>query len=532
MDSYSALLNLNFMASLRTDNIILDMFLAALIPFVSTFVYKLLYKQWPEFLSALMDIVFLTSTRSEIAHVGSDMSADIDQNEVLREAVMQYVGTEVVPTYPVGSYSYKRIPSALSSLSRLDDILRHQYSLQTVPSHNEEILLPGKLFLSCAEDEKVVKEIEGEKTVITERVFMSSNCSYFEKKDPALAFVEKSFEWYKETVMAMSSHTRFLYQPVDSASSKKEGGNSMVCQRYPLCEEKTFNTLFFKEKQKLLNLLDDFTQKRGKFSIPGFPHKLVLLLYGPPGTGKTSLVKAIAAHTNRDILAISLSRIQTNHQLISYMFDPSCELESGSSNSRTVTLKTEKVVYMLEDIDAAGRLALRKDAKGDSSEPKRSLLKDECEDSVTATPQKENTDSVDGKGTSFVAPRDPMNGDKLRVSGLLDALNGILDSPNRIVVMTTNHIQHLDPAVVRPGVVTLKLHMGVFDEDTALEMIHHYFRHLNPETEKKIVDVIQTLRVTSKRGYSPAEIEQLCAENETGEELLDALTCGSRVDTF
>ena len=51
------------------------------------------------------------------------------------------------------------------------------------------------------------------------------------------------------------------------------------------------------------DLLDHFMKKTGKFAVPGFPHKLGLLLYGPPGTGKTSLIKAIAHYTGAPLAA-------------------------------------------------------------------------------------------------------------------------------------------------------------------------------------------------------------------------------------
>jgi hypothetical protein len=64
--------------------------------------------------------------------------------------------------------------------------------------------------------------------------------------------------------------------------------NDIRYKRYKLSDRKTFQSLFFPQKNDLLSLIDDFSSRSGKYAIPGYPHKLGILLYGPPGTGKTS----------------------------------------------------------------------------------------------------------------------------------------------------------------------------------------------------------------------------------------------------
>jgi ATP-dependent 26S proteasome regulatory subunit len=50
--------------------------------------------------------------------------------------------------------------------------------------------------------------------------------------------------------------------------------------------------------------------------------------------------------------------------------------------------------------------------------------------------------------------------DRLDLSGLLNVLDGVVDTPNRILVMTTNHPEKLDPALIRPGRIDKKLFLG------------------------------------------------------------------------
>merc|ERR1712054_394270 len=66
--------------------------------------------------------------------------------------------------------------------------------------------------------------------------------------------------------------------------------------------------------------------------------------------------------------------------------------------------------------------------------------------------------------------------DKLNLSGLLNVLDGVVDTPERIVVMTTNHPEILDPALIRPGRIDHKLLLGYMKWPNVVAMINHYFQ--------------------------------------------------------
>ncbi len=51
-------------------------------------------------------------------------------------------------------------------------------------------------------------------------------------------------------------------------------------------------------------------------------------------------------------------------------------------------------------------------------------------------------------------------GAQISFSGLLNALDGVSCGDSRILFMTTNYVDRLDPALVRPGRVDLKVYIG------------------------------------------------------------------------
>ncbi|KAJ0391119.1 hypothetical protein P43SY_012099 [Pythium insidiosum] len=112
----------------------------------------------------------------------------------------------------------------------------------------------------------------------------------------------------------------------------------------------------------------------------------------------------------------------------------------------------------------------------------------------------------------------PSSSDKLNLSGLLNVLDGVIDCPGRIVIMTTNHPEKLDPALIRPGRVNKKLLLSYMPPSQIVLMLEHYFATtLTSGQRSTVAGELAGLKVT------PAEVEELCAEHWTVDDVLHAL---------
>ncbi len=63
----------------------------------------------------------------------------------------------------------------------------------------------------------------------------------------------------------------------------------------------------------------------------------------------------------------------------------------------------------------------------------------------------------------------------ITLAGVLNGLDGCASQDGRIVIMTTNHVEHLDPALVRSGRVDFKYQFGHCCSEQAQKMFLHFF---------------------------------------------------------
>merc|ERR1719473_1182851 len=64
---------------------------------------------------------------------------------------------------------------------------------------------------------------------------------------------------------------------------------------------------------------------------------------------------------------------------------------------------------------------------------------------------------------------------RVSFSGLLNALDGVVATEERIVFMTTNHFRRLPRAMVRPGRVDLNVFVGVATKSQLSQMFLRFF---------------------------------------------------------
>lgn len=104
------------------------------------------------------------------------------------------------------------------------------------------------------------------------------------------------------------------------------------------------------------------------------------------------------------------------------------------------------------------------------------------------------------------AKREGKEVEMITFSGLLNAIDGIAAAEGRILVMTTNHIDQIDPALRRPGRSDVEVKIEMADESQARRMFLRFFpdRH-------DLAGVFAKANV----GRSPAAIQGTLVANRT-----------------
>jgi chaperone BCS1 len=183
------------------------------------------------------------------------------------------------------------------------------------------------------------------------------------------------------------------------------------------------------DKERLVADIAKFRSSRARYRKLGVPYHRGYLLYGPPGTGKTSLVSAIADRFAMSLYAVNLTAF------------------NDRSLSSAINDVPPNSVVLFEDIDCmkTGEARAGVDTRAENKDAKPG--------------EKENTPA----------------GFNVTLSGLLNVLDGFHAPENVLFMMTSNRIDALEPALLRPGRIDYRLYLGEATRGQKVELYQRFF---------------------------------------------------------
>lgn len=165
------------------------------------------------------------------------------------------------------------------------------------------------------------------------------------------------------------------------------------------------------QAEKIRDDMERFLDSEKPYVQRGLPYHRGYLFEGPPGTGKTSLVRALAQEFGLDLWVLPLGDLGKDANLMALI----CDVKPRS-------------ILLLEDVDTFHAATERDGEKGEVS-----------------------------------------------MSGLLNALDGVGTPHGMITVMTTNHVDQLDDAILRAGRVDVREHIGLPDVEQATRLFRAFY---------------------------------------------------------
>ena len=132
--------------------------------------------------------------------------------------------------------------------------------------------------------------------------------------------------------------------------------------------------------------------------------------------------------------------------------------------------------------------------------------------------RKNNKDNKDNKDKQQNKSGIKNDKNKLTLSCILNTIDGICESSDRIMIMTTNHIEKLDPALIRSGRIDYKLEFTKCNNDMFIDIIEHYYDIKLNDNEK--LNIYKNEKVEL---YSPADLLNECYINENYKDILNIL---------
>jgi hypothetical protein len=269
-----------------------------------------------------------------------------------------------------------------------------------------------------------------------------------------------------------------------------EEGNSPSFMTYEFATTSTFDNFFSEEATLVKQDLNHFMKNKAAYERTGKPWTYTILNSGPPGVGKTKLVKCIAALTGRTLIVINLNHIRD----ITMLYDA-----FHSSVLAGQHVNHDKRLYYIPEVDTQALDVLKKRESNDCNMV-------ELEDTVP--PQTTTTtaaSTINGrKQNAYSLSNNSQTPKKPTLGEILNVLDGVPERHGHILVLDTNHLDRLDPALIRPGRVDRIITWNKMSSNSIRSYLENYYMTSIPKSVQ-----------FPDRMYTAAELQAAVVQTES-----------------
>lgn len=311
-------------------------------------------------------------------------------------------------------------------------------------------------------------------------------------------FVERSMEHYEQEKKNKLGNELYYF---DHMVGQDTFSNPLPRQRVwfkksKFSSNRTLKNVYMRQCDELAKRVEFFQRRRDWYDSKGIPHTLGIVMWGHPGCGKTSTIKAIANETKRHVFNIMLSEVKTKEALKDLFYNDTIYIYTGDK-METYHIPIHKRLYVIEDIDAMDSIVLKRTPEQLQKEEER-RLKREAE--MELLKQKQGADMFERMN----AGNTQSTQDALDLATLLNVLDGVRETPGRIIILSTNYPERLDEALLRPGRFDMMIEYEKHTCHVLIDHIEKYYDVTLTEAQRK-----KLMEPALDKKWTPAEVSQI-----------------------